>query len=252
MAISDKNRKILWARSGNQCAICRVSFVVEKTPLDPHSVVGEECHIVSASPDGPRHDPAFKPEQFDALENIILLCPTNHKMVDDQPETYTADILRRIKANHEKWVESKLREKPESGGFRIHRIAENIPKTIPRIKSAQDLLAMAGGVYGQYFNHDDDLSGEETEAVGMFIQELTDWVDCCSDMEPLDRVRGAARFQKMVNELEKRGFFVFATQEVQRMEGGVGGPEPWPMLHISVLRISNPIIQYQDVAKSEK
>lgn len=173
-------------------------------------------------------------------------------MVDDQPETYSANVLRRIKANHEKWVESKLREMPDGGQIRIRRIAENIPKTIPRIKNGQDLLALANGVYGHYFKHDDNLSGEETELVGMFIQELTDWVDCSADMEPLDRVRYTTRFQEMMNELEKSGFFVFAAKEVQRMEGGTGGPEPWPVLHISVLKTSNPIIQYQDAVKPEK
>jgi hypothetical protein len=70
-------------------------------------------------------------------------------------------------------------------------------------------------------------------------------------MELLDRVRFATRCQEMMKDLEKRGFFVFATQEMQRMEGGVGGPEPWPVLHISVLRTSNPTIQYGDVAKPE-
>jgi predicted restriction endonuclease len=84
MAITDKNRKILWARSGNRCAICRISLVVEQTVQDSESVVGEECHIVSSSPNGPRHDAAFTTEQSDAIDNFILLCATHHKMIDDQ------------------------------------------------------------------------------------------------------------------------------------------------------------------------
>ena len=173
-------------------------------------------------------------------------------MVDDQPETYTVTVLRTLRANHEKWVESKLREMPENSGIRIRRIAENIPKTIPRLKSGQDLLTLANGLYGHYFNHDDNLSREEADLVGMFAQELADWIDCSSDMEPLDRVRFATRFQEMMNELEQRGFFVFAAAEVQRMEGGTGGPEPWPVLHLSVLRTSNPTIQYHDATEPRK
>ena len=48
MPISDKNRKILWARSGNRCAICRLPLVVEQTAKDSESVIAAECHIIAA------------------------------------------------------------------------------------------------------------------------------------------------------------------------------------------------------------
>ena len=48
MAINDKTRKVLWGRSGNRCAICRRELVLDATTVDDVSVVGEECHIVSA------------------------------------------------------------------------------------------------------------------------------------------------------------------------------------------------------------
>jgi hypothetical protein len=44
----------------------------------------------------------------DTYANIILLCRTHHKTVDDQPNHYTVERLRRIKAEHEKWVEDRL------------------------------------------------------------------------------------------------------------------------------------------------
>lgn len=250
MAISDKNRKILWARSGNQCAICRIPFVIEKTARDPHCIVGEECHIVSASPNGPRHDPNFKTEQFDTIENILLLCASHHKMVDDQPETYTASVLQSIKANHEKWVEEKLRNEPEVSRVHIRRIAENIPATIPRITSGKELLALASGVHGHYFDHDDGLTGDEVDLVGNFAQEITDWMNFSADLEPLDRIRFSSRCQEMIDELKNQNFYLFAAQEVQRMEGGTAGTEPWIVLHISVLRTSNPAIKYRTKLKT--
>lgn len=79
MAVSDRTRKILWARSGNRCAICRRPLVISKTAEDADSVVGEECHIVSALPKGPRYDPAAPQTLLDDVHNLLLLCSVHHK-----------------------------------------------------------------------------------------------------------------------------------------------------------------------------
>jgi hypothetical protein len=244
MPITDKNRKILWARSGNQCAFCRVPLIVEQTTKDPESVVGAECHIVSASPSGPRHASGFQSEQFDDLDNFILLCATHHKMIDDQPETYTAEVLRSIKSKHENWVENKLRDNPSLPPVRVRRIRQNIPTSLPRVTSGKDLLAIADGSFAHYFNHDDDLSDAEVELVGGFAQEIADWIDMGSDLQPIEHVRASKRIQEMIGELEDRGFYVFAAKETQQLEGGVGAPSAWPVLHLCVLRAANSTIQH--------
>jgi hypothetical protein len=41
------------------------------------------------------------PANRDALANLILLCPTHHKLVDDYPDRYTIDVLREMKGAHE-------------------------------------------------------------------------------------------------------------------------------------------------------
>jgi 5-methylcytosine-specific restriction endonuclease McrA len=106
MPLSDKTRKILWAKSGNLCAICHRKLVVDETELDSDSVVGEECHICAQSAGGPRFDPAYPNEKIDSLENLILLCATDHKKVDDQNATHTAEWLHEKRVAHEKWVEA--------------------------------------------------------------------------------------------------------------------------------------------------
>ena len=108
MAITKKTRKLLWGPSGNKCAICRRTLVIEATTESEQSLVGEECHIVSGRRKGPRADPAFPVNRIDSVDNLLLLCNVHHKMVDDQPERYASDALRRIKADHEAWVNSAL------------------------------------------------------------------------------------------------------------------------------------------------
>ncbi|MCK4376771.1 MAG: HNH endonuclease, partial [Actinomycetia bacterium] len=81
---------------------------MDATTQDDDSVVGDECHIVSDRPNGPRHNPEFLIDEIDSYPNIILLCRIHHKMVDDQSEKFTADFLRRLKAKHTRWVAETL------------------------------------------------------------------------------------------------------------------------------------------------
>lgn len=78
------------------------------TSTDEESVVGDESHIVSREANAPRYDPDFPDADVDSYENLLLLCKVHHKMVDDQKATYTAEILRQTKMDHEKWVSEKL------------------------------------------------------------------------------------------------------------------------------------------------
>jgi HNH endonuclease len=134
MAISDKTRKLLWGKSGNRCTICRRELVIQTTNMDDESIVGDECHIISGQYSGPRHDPAFPSHLINEAENLLLLCKVHHKQIDDQHETYTVELLRLQKANHEKWVSKKLSdEEPHPAPIRVRRIRENIPAMLVRI-----------------------------------------------------------------------------------------------------------------------
>lgn len=105
MAIADKTRKILWALSGNRCARDWVHLIEPGANLAPNAVVGEECHIVAREDDGPRGDPSYPRRLRDEIDNLILLCPTCHTIVDAQSAVYTVDRLRAMRADHEAKVE---------------------------------------------------------------------------------------------------------------------------------------------------
>jgi hypothetical protein len=100
VAISDRDRKILWGRSGNRCTVCRRVLVVERTPTDREALVGEEAHIAARSPCGARYGEC-SPDMVDRYENLILLCSVDHKTIDDQQQYYTTGRLQQIKAEHE-------------------------------------------------------------------------------------------------------------------------------------------------------
>jgi hypothetical protein len=89
--------KRLFAISGNKCAFpnCKAQLISEGT------VVGEICHIKASSPEGPRYDASQENSGRGAYDNLLLLCATHHKVIDDDTESYTVDRLKRMKVQHE-------------------------------------------------------------------------------------------------------------------------------------------------------
>jgi hypothetical protein len=96
VAISDRTRKLLWGRAGGLCSKCRISLVTQGTDTDDPSVIGEEAHIISDAPNGPRH--AYLPD-YDVCDNLLLLCRKDHKPADDQWRHYTVESSSRSRAS---------------------------------------------------------------------------------------------------------------------------------------------------------
>jgi hypothetical protein len=242
MTITDKTRKILWGKSGNRCAICKHELVIGVTEKHKESVVADECHIVSSQINGPRYDQTFAQNKIDDYDNLILLCRTHHKMVDDQHESYSTNILRQMKTNHELWVSEKLTNTQEQKPFRIYRVKKNIPAYLSRITSGNELTSLLSGSYVLYSNNDELRTKQEVELLADFWQTLQDFLDLGSSLELSDRVKAAFGLTQSLGELESAGFFVFGAKEIQKIEGGIGDDSNWPVIHISILRNSNEVI----------
>jgi len=243
MAISDKTRKILWARSGNRCAECRRQLVEEATRADAESVVGDECHIVSGQPQGPRYDANFPAARVDEPDNLILLCRVHHKMVDDQTQTYTVEALQKLKATHEAWVASTLNPSAHPlEKLRIRRLKENIPAYLLRLTYGRDILNIIQNSYAHSFDHDEPASENEAQLLAEFLQEAQDFGDLYRELEAGDHVKAALRMSALLQQLEGAGFWVFGGREIQRLEGGIGAPEAWPVVILHVRRSTSPEI----------
>jgi hypothetical protein len=234
VSISDKNRKILWGKSGNKCAMCKHTLVFESTQNDNESVVGEECHIISGANKGPRSDSDFPREKINDVTNLILLCRIHHKKIDDQVETYPPESLRTIKDDHEKWVEDKLKDQPATPKVQIKRVKEEIPDKLPVINSGKEMFNLAAGACAFYNDYSDDLTDEEVDAVSGFIQNVKDWAELAREMEPSQRINASRDLDKEIKALRQFNIFAFAAVEKQKIVGGTGGESSFPVLHLSV------------------
>lgn len=104
MSISSTTIKHLYAKSGNRCAFPGCDVLL--TYSDHNS--SNMAHIISQRINGPRHDPNYNNGNYDAEENIMLLCNNHHTLVDSCCEQYTVEELRNMKYSHENYIESLL------------------------------------------------------------------------------------------------------------------------------------------------
>ena len=165
-----KQEKFYGYRSGNRCAICKNELVIDSTEQDDESVIADECHIISSKLNGPGHDPSYPADKLDSYDNLILLCRTHHKMVDDQSTTDTANILRQMKSNHEVWVSQKLTENEKIPPVRIRRVQQNIPPFLFRLTTGKEVLDLVTNAMAYAFDHEELKSQEEVDLVGGFLQ----------------------------------------------------------------------------------
>ena len=97
---SKRTLKILFALSGNQCAFpgCTNYIVEPATEQSDAAVIVQQSHIYAISNAGPRGTSELTEKELNSHENLLLLCPTHHVLVDAQPETYTAKKLKKWEA----------------------------------------------------------------------------------------------------------------------------------------------------------
>ncbi len=107
--ISDRVKKQLYALSGNECAnpLCHNKLVYP----DDNAKDDQICHIEAASPDGPRYNQNQTDEERRGFDNLILLCHRCHDMIDNNPDIYTVELLKKWKQEHEDIYKNTNKEK---------------------------------------------------------------------------------------------------------------------------------------------
>ena len=98
--------KYLLARSGGFCENpdCNKDlfvFFTKKTFVD----IEQAAHIIPVGDKGPRSNEKIEGD-IDSTDNILLLCPNCHSIIDKAPLEYTRDRLLLWKTEHENKVKT--------------------------------------------------------------------------------------------------------------------------------------------------
>ncbi len=103
--LSDKLQLLLFSEAAGYCQRCGTWLFANLA--DKYFLIAEMAHIVAASPEGPR---GADREGVDvhSIDNIVLLCPTCHTLVDKAPDEFPADLLRRWKSDRKQILQERI------------------------------------------------------------------------------------------------------------------------------------------------
>lgn len=105
--IPQKVIQTLWVIAGGRC-----EFDGCNKPLWYDILTKRGCnsayvaHIIADSPNGPRGDEVLSSKKCKDLDNLMLLCDTHHRMIDDKENVgrYSVEVLRHMKKVHEERI----------------------------------------------------------------------------------------------------------------------------------------------------
>lgn len=227
MAISEKTRKNLWAKSGNRCSICKAELFSTNSIDASEFNIGEECHIISSKSTGPRHKSDVA--NYDTFENLILLCRNHHKEIDELYDTYTEEVLRYFKTNHENWIKATINKALNSG-------KTDTPKFLAQITSGKELLNIISETYGYMTDYDEAHNQEEAEYIGSIFQNLIDYGDVSGFIEPFQKVTIGYELQELLQELDVKGYSLFGERARRKITFGKNDSDVWPVATLILKR----------------
>lgn len=202
------------------------------------TLIGEECHLISKSKQGPRYEER-KNFNYDSYENLILLCRNHHSLVDQQWKIFTIEILRKIKNEHEKWVSEKLHnEKRKPVG--IKRIENNIPQLLKAVYNGKTLFGIIKGVMALNFDYDEIRNEFEKDIIQEFNCCIIDIMDIWDLYEDSSFIDLHLMLDERIKKLRDIGIMVFGENEMMYLTGGNTQEDtPWKVAHIKVVHSDN-------------
>src|SRR6267142_731106 len=104
-SIAPAAKILLAARSGGRCEFAGCNEYLFEHPLTlQDGNFSQHAHIVAFSEEGPRGNEGARPDNINSVDNLMLLCPLCHKLIDDNPDDYPRSVLEKYKQDHEERI----------------------------------------------------------------------------------------------------------------------------------------------------
>lgn len=103
-SIQELVKILLFARAGGRCEFdgCNKYLLEHHLTLTAGNYA-QVAHIVAFSEDGPRGK-KNRPSNINNVQNLMLMCPACHKLVDDEPDKFSRLTLEGYKKRHEERI----------------------------------------------------------------------------------------------------------------------------------------------------
>lgn len=158
MAISDRTKRLLWSSSAGYCQNpgCHNYFFVFFKDGSISSLE-ELAHVIGRHEKGPRGISYLDTTERDAYENIILLCPTCHTLIDKNPLQFSVEMLHDWKQQHEEAIKRTF-------VVPIYQDREALAKAV------HNLLRKNKVIFMQYGPHSSNVTNPLADEVEVWIR----------------------------------------------------------------------------------
>jgi len=205
VSITAPDRKRLWGKAANRCAMCNQPLTRPETPHDPESIIGEEAHIVGRRPGAPRYRPLDAVAR-DGYANRILLCPTHHAEIDAQPGTWPEDRLLRLKQEHEQRMAARTSH-GERDGWVVERQPEDT--ALPLLLSGERVLAVVGPALIYDTGQEPMATEAERDAADALMRHALDWGEIYSSVGPSEHIDAARELDDLLKAAVEEGILLY-------------------------------------------
>lgn len=232
--MSVPDRKRLWGKSANRCAICQTPLTKPETASDPEAVIGEEAHICGGKPGATRYSDGTVAWR-DSYENRILLCRNDHSEIDQQPGEWTEQRLLAVKARHEALMAQRTGH-GERAGLTFESPAEDTK--MPMIINGRELLDIVGGAWAYQSTHDALEGPAEREVASRLLQGARDWGEIYDDVGPSAHIDAEAELDGAIAEALAAELVLFGRQVETTVRLGEARNQ-WPVAYLHLHRAVN-------------
>lgn len=223
--------KVLFALSGNRCAHpeCNQTLVESATEDSEAVPIADICHIYASAENGPRGKSDLTQQELNSPDNLILLCPTHHRIVDRQHESYPAETLKEWKRKHESEVRQKLSADMESVPvelfshpyFPIELVDQKTAEDVERLRKCRMFVEFDEAGFAQSLGErvaNREYSGGNDQARSQALA----W--CARILAGHEKVDEAERFLNLARQLSANSETIIALAYVHsRREGCAAG-----------------------------
>lgn len=199
---SERARYLVWGAAAGRCTLCNRS-VLFNDDLGIPVPIAELAHNVGATSTSPRGDSPLDRDERAEAENLLLVCRTCHKPIDDggQLGRWTVEELLEKKRAHEERILMLTDIGADQAAFLV-RLVGSIRGTSPELTRDTVLdAATSAGFYPQYLptahyadidldlrSRGDQLSVEDFESCAQDINQLAERVHDGVRTEAIRRV----------------------------------------------------------------
>jgi hypothetical protein len=128
------------------------------------------CHIKGERLGSARFDPNQTDEERQSYDNLIVMCPTHHTVIDDDEDSYSPERLYRMKKEHEAGATSVAEDEAE-------RLANSYSQTNANIRQSGGVAAQTLNATHFTINHNPPPSQGGREREQQAVERIWDSIE---------------------------------------------------------------------------